>query len=152
MKPTDRQLFDSRNSVWLDLGLLIARFGFGGTLILRHGLAKIPALLASPIQFFDPLGLGAGPSLGLAIFAEVVCALALIVGYRSRLACLPLIVNFAVIVLVIHRLQVPGNRGELALLYLVAFLVLCLTGPGRYSLDYWLGARSHRSSVDSSPP
>lgn len=152
MKLKDNRSVGTRDNVWMDVGLLIARVGFGGALILSHGLAKIPALLARPVQFFDPLGLGAGPSLGLAIFAEVVCALAVIVGYRSRLACLPLIVNFAVIVLVIHGLQVPGDRGELALLYLVAFLVLCLTGPGRYSLDYRRGARSHRSSADSSPP
>jgi len=45
------------------------------------------------------------------------------------------VINFAVIVFVLHKGQVPGDRGELALLFLVAFTALLLTGPGRYSLD-----------------
>lgn len=121
--------------MWRDVGLLIARVGFGGTLILRHGITKIPVLLAAPVQFFDPLGLGPAPSLVLAIFAEVFCALAVLLGVFSRAACIPLIVNFTVITVVLHGMKVPEDRGELALLYLVAFLVLFMTGPGRFSLD-----------------
>ena len=140
----------ARDGAWRDLGLLVARVGFGGTLLLRHGLAKFPALLANPVQFFDPLGLGARPTLALVMFAEVVCALAVVVGYRSRLACLPLIVNFVVIVGLVHRLHVPGDRGELALLYLVAFLLLCLTGAGRYSLDHWLEGQRRDTTAGTS--
>jgi putative oxidoreductase len=114
---------------------LIARVGFSGTLIWRHGVSKIPRLVAEPVEFFDPLGLGPAASLVLATFAECVCAFALAVGILSRFASVALVINFAVIVFVLHEAQVPGDRGELALLYLVAFTTLLLTGPGRYSID-----------------
>jgi len=127
---------DSREESWADWGLLLARLGFGGSLILRHGIGKIPILLVSPVEFLDPVGLGPFVTLLLAIFAEVVCALGVVLGLFFRLSCVPLIVNFAVIVVVMHRLQVPYEKGELALLYLVAFVVLILTGPGRFSLDH----------------
>ena len=69
---------------------------------------------------------------------------ALALGVLSRLACLPLVVNFAVIVFVLHHAQVPGDRGELALLFLVVFTALLLTGPGRYSLDEYLDSSVKR--------
>ena len=132
-------LFDSgRDGSSRDLGLLIARVGFSGTLIWRHGFAKISGLVADPVEFLDPLGLGPGASLALATFAECVCASAVAFGILSRFACLALVINFGVIVFVLHGAQVPGDRGELALLFLVAFTTLLLTGPGRYSLDQWL--------------
>ncbi len=131
-----RTLFHSgRDGFWRDLGVLIARVGFSGTLIWRHGVSKIPALVADPVEFLDPLGLGPAVSLALATFAECVCAFALALGILSRFACLPLVINFGVIVFVLHEAQVPDDRGELALLFLVAFTTLLLTGPGRYSLD-----------------
>ncbi len=135
---------------WRDLGLLIARIGFSGTLIWRHGIPKIPDLAATPVQFLDPLGLGPGVSLALATVAECVCAFALALGILSRFASVGLVINFAVIVLVLHQAQVPGGQGELALLYLVAFTVLLLTGPGRYSLDVVVRqtARPHPSAEE----
>jgi putative oxidoreductase len=55
------------------------------------------------------------------------------------------VINFGVIVFVLHGAQVPGDRGELALLFLVAFTTLLLTGPGRYSLDQRLGGKRNAS-------
>ena len=121
-----------------DWGLLLARIGFAGLLIWRHGIPKLPAFAADPVQFFDPLGLGPWLSLVLATFAEIVCALALGLGIFSRPAALLLMINFGVIVFVLHQAGVPGDRGELAFLFLIAFSVLFLTGPGRYSVDQYL--------------
>ena len=133
------------NGSWRDLGLLIARVGFSGALIWRHGISKIPGLMADPVEFLDPLGLGPTVSLALAAFAECVCAFALALGILSRFACLPLVINFGVIVFVLHQAEVPGDRGELALLFLVAFTTLFLTGPGRYSLDERFGGNRNTS-------
>jgi putative oxidoreductase len=125
----------ARDEFWRDIGLLALRLGFAGAVIWRHGYPKIPALLGNPDQFFDPIGIGGSASLALAAFAEVVCALAVALGWYSRWASLILTGNFVVIVLFLHQLQVPGDRGELALLYLIAFAGLFFTGPGRFSLD-----------------
>ena len=139
-------LFDAgRDGFLRDLGLLVARLGFSGTLFWRHGIRKIPALFAEPVQFLDPLGLGPATSLALATFAEAVCTFALALGLLSRFASMTLVINFAVIVFVLHEARVPDDRGEMALLYLVAFTTLLLTGPGRYSLDEWLRRPRQRS-------
>ena len=142
MSFTDKVRSLVRDELWRDIGILALRIGFAGTLIWRHGYAKIPALINNPDQFLDPIGIGATASLALAVFAEVVCALALVLGWFSRWASLILAGNFTVIVLVFHELEVPGEQGELALLYLIAFAALFLTGPGRFSLDRRLGRRS----------
>lgn len=126
---------------WLHIGLLIGRVGFAVSLIWLHGYSKLPALLTRPNQFFDPLGLGPATSLALAIFAELICAILLALGFLGRWPCVPLVLNFGVIVFVLHEVQVPGDRGELALLYLVAFSMLLLTGPGRYTVPAWLKSR-----------
>lgn len=142
-----------REGSWRDLGLFVARAAFGGSLVVRHGYGKIAVLSSSlfvhPVPFFDPLGLGPTPTLALATFAEVVCSLGVALGLFGRLACLPLVVNFSVIVFVMHELGVPGDRGELALLYLLAFLALLFTGSGRYSIDHWL--RSRQAPTTPSP-
>lgn len=138
-----------RDGRWRALGLLIARVGFGGAVVVRHGYPKIPALLSRPDRFFDPIGIGPEASLALAAFAELVCAIVLMLGLLGRLPAIPLVANFAVIVVPLHRLAVPGDRGELALLYLVAFSTLLLTGPGRYSLGVWLKRRAESSAARS---
>ena len=79
-------------------------------------------------------GLGSSISLGLAVFAEFFCALALILGLGSRLVLIPLIVTMAVAAFVIHGAD-PFGKKELALVYLCAYIGLFLMGSGRYSVD-----------------
>ncbi len=126
----------------------MARVGVSGILIWRHGVPKIPALLSQPVEFQDPLGLGPTVSLALAAFAECVCASAVALGILSRLACLPIVVNFVVIAFVLHQAEVSGPRGELELAFLVVFTALLLTGPGRYSLDEWFRGKRLAGLVD----
>jgi putative oxidoreductase len=136
-RETGRRL--ARNELWRDIGLLVLRVGFAVVVIWRHGYPHLLGLMNTPDQFFDPIGLGATTSLVLATFAEFLCAGLLALGWLSRWCCLILTVNFVVIVFVLHELGVPGDRGELALLYLIAFATLFFTGPGRFSLDQRLG-------------
>lgn len=128
-----------RDPRWMDAGLLVLRVGMAFAVIWRHGYGKLPALLTNPDQFFDPIGIGPTASLALATFAELVCALLVALGAFGRLPSLILTMNFAVIVIFLHEAQVPGDRGELALLYLVAFAALTLTGPGRYGIGALAG-------------
>ena len=116
-----------------DLGLLVLRLTFGIALICGHGWGKLIRLIEGVDRFPDPLGIGAQASLGLTVFAEVFCALAIVVGIVVRPAAAVLTVLFVVAFFVIHGGDPFGDK-ELALVYLAAFVTLLLTGPGRYSL------------------
>lgn len=107
---------------------------FAGILIMTHGWAKIQNFEAYSQGFADPIGLGAQLSLILAIGAEFVAAIFLILGLLSRLAVLPLMFTMGVAVFVVHGADPLGVK-EMALLYLGIFTVLLLLGPGNYSLD-----------------
>lgn len=116
------------------LALLLLRVGSGG-LILTHGLPKLQRLFGgAEIKFADPFGLGPVVSLGLATFAEVVCAVLVIVGFKTRLAVIPLIITMLVAAFYAHW-DDPFGRKELPLLFCIVFISLLLTGGGAYSLD-----------------
>ena len=53
-----------------DIASLIARL-LAGSIMLTHGIPKLENLLTGNIDFPDPLGLGGGFTLVLAILAEV---------------------------------------------------------------------------------
>lgn len=134
------------------LGLLILRLGFGGYMI-THGWPKFQMLMRREFdQFPDPLGIGNTMSLIGAAGAEFVCALLVVVGLITRIACLPLVFSMGVAAFVVHsadpwtmgegaRLYMEGeaerwSSKEPALLFMTAFLALALTGPGRISIDH----------------
>ena len=116
-----------------DLGLLVLRVVFGASLIGAHGWGKLLKLIEGGGGFPDPFGVGSQVSLGLTVFAEVFCALAVIVGIAARPAAAVLTILFAVAFFMIHGGD-PFGEKELAFVYLAAFVTLLLTGPGRYSL------------------
>ena len=117
-----------------DLGLLLLRLGMGG-LMLTHGIPKAQKLLAGgEIQFPDPIGVGATASLALAVFGEVVAPAFLIVGLLTRWAAIPAAATMVVAAFMVHWSD-PLAEKELALLYLVGFVVLLCTGAGHYSID-----------------
>lgn len=115
--------------------LLGARIVFGG-LLFYHGFTKIMALNALSFTFPDPLGIGAPTSLWLVIFAEVFCALACIFGFLFRLSLLPIIFSLGVALFAVHYGD-PFAAKEPALVYLLIFITLYITGPGSYALDNW---------------
>ncbi len=117
----------------LNLGLLLLRVTIG-CMMLVHGLPKLMSLLSGTIEFADPLGLGPQLSLFLAVGAEVGCSLLLIFGLFTRLATLPLIITMGVAITIIHGAD-PYSKKEMALLYLLPYLTLLLTGAGQFSLD-----------------
>lgn len=120
---------------WTSLGLLLARLGAGGMMLFGHGWAKLAGFSDISSRFPDPLGLGSpAMSLGLAVFAEVFCAAAVAVGLATRLASATLAVTMLVAAFLVHSGD-PFSDREPALLYALPFLVLVLTGPGKFSID-----------------
>lgn len=84
--------------------------------------------------FPSVLGFGSYMTLMVSIFAEFCCSMFLITGLMVRLAVIPMIISMAVAFFDVHDAMFP--EGELALIYLIMFIVLYFTGAGRYSLDY----------------
>ena len=118
-----------------DFALLFFRVAIS-IMMLVHGVPKLLSLFGdAEIQFANPIGLGMTASLALAVFAEVICSVLLIIGLGTRLAALPLLITMLVAVLIVH---VPDGWGrqELPLLYAAGYVMLLLTGPGKYSLDH----------------
>lgn len=119
--------------------LLVLRLLFGG-LMLWHGLSKIENFEGLVDIFPNPLGLGRRMSLCLAIFAEVFCSVGVIVGAFFRLALLPLIFTMSVAMAIVHNGQSFAAK-ELALIFLVIFVLLMLVGAGRFALDNIIAVR-----------
>ncbi|MDF2158865.1 DoxX family protein [Algoriphagus sp. CAU 1675] len=115
------------------LVLLIIRLGAGG-MLLTHGIPKINRLMADEIKFADPFGLGPEISLGLATFAEVICAILVMIGFKLRLATIPIMITMLTAAFYAHW-DDPFSRKELPLMFFLTFLGLLVFGGGRFSLD-----------------
>lgn len=122
----------STTMLWLRLLL--------GGMLMTHGLQKLSnyeALAAG--GFPDPIGLGSALSVTLAIGAESGCSIAVILGLLHRAACLPIVFTLLVAFGITHGGSV--TEGELAAVYLTAFVALAVLGPGRFSVDGVLSRR-----------
>ncbi|EDM43964.1 hypothetical protein SCB49_10252 [unidentified eubacterium SCB49] len=116
------------------LGALIMRLGFGG-LMLTHGIPKLLRLLDGNLEIVgDPLGVGALLSSILVIIGEVVAPLLIIIGFKVRLAAIPVIITMLVAAFMIHGAD-PLAKKEMALLYLTGYLAIGLMGAGKYSVS-----------------
>ena len=124
-----------------DLALLLLRVWSGLAMLFLHGWGKMvnfnqvaerfPALVGTPSL-----------SLGLAVFAEVVCAVLLTLGLFTRFAALNLAVTMGIAFFAVHGGALSGeNSGELAFIYLATYAVLLLAGGGRFSVDARLGKK-----------
>ena len=123
----------------LDLGLLLLRLASGG-LMMVHGAQKASQWSTMSEGFPDPFGVGHAASLALAIFAELFCALLVVLGAFTRLALVPLMTTMVVAAFIIHGAD-PWAKKELAIFYLSVYVALFFAGPGRYSVDHKRRAR-----------
>lgn len=113
--------------------LLTARIIFG-TLLMSHGIQKLMNFSELSLAFPDPLDLGSNFSLILAIFGELACPAAFIIGFLYRLAMIPMIFTMSVAFFVVHGND-PFAVKELAFVYLVIFILLYIAGPGKFAID-----------------
>lgn len=116
-----------------NIGLFTLRVGIG-CFMLVHGWQKLSGFSQMADKFPDPIGMGSQLSLISAIGAEVGCSLLLIAGLGTRLAALPLAFTMLVAHFVVHAKD-PWEIKELAAIYLLIYVVILLTGPGKFSLD-----------------
>jgi len=125
-----------------DIAALLLRLGFGFYMLLGHGIPKIPRLFADEVRFASVFGMPPFMSLLLAVFAEVVCAVAIIVGFKTKWAVIPLIFTMLVAGLYIHWNDpwfavnaAGGSSKEMAMLFLFGYLGVYFLGSGKYSVD-----------------
>lgn len=116
-----------------DWGVLILRVGVS-LLMLTHGYPKLTRAIGGDHSFADPIGIGEGLSLVLTVFAEFFCSVLLILGLASRAVLIPLIITMTVVTFIIHG-DDPFDKKEHALLFLIPYITLFITGPGKFSID-----------------
>ncbi|MCA1752086.1 MAG: DoxX family protein [Flavobacteriales bacterium] len=125
-------------SVLFEFTYVLLRIGLGLGM-LTHGYPKLMKLLeGGEIKFADPIGIGATASLALAVFAEALCSALIALGLLTRAATVPLIITMAVAAFVVHGSD-PFGKKEMALLYLLGYLVIFAKGSGKLSLDRLIG-------------
>ncbi|MEX2044885.1 MAG: DoxX family protein [Opitutus sp.] len=125
-----------------DVALLVMRIWFGGSMLWLHGSGKLTGFSSMMEKFPDFFGIGSTASLCLAIFGELVCSVFLVLGLFTRAAALFSGITMFVAFWFAHggKLSGPGN-GELAFIYLGAYVILFIAGAGRHSLDANMGAK-----------
>jgi putative oxidoreductase len=82
---------------------------------------------------------------------EFVCGSLVAVGFLSSPACLTLLIDMVVAVLTDSLSTLPKGLSPLSwlddflylpeVLYVLFFIWLICTGPGKFSVDYWLAAK-----------
>ncbi len=128
--------FTSLNLKQVDIALLVLRLGVAA-LMLTHGTPKLIKLFTQDeITFQDPLGLGMVTTLALVVFAEFICSILIAVGLATRLAVIPLIITMLTVLLIVHA-DSPFAKQEMPLIYLLIYVVLLITGAGKFALDYY---------------
>jgi len=129
----------------IDIALLIGRVSIA-LFMLVHGIPKITYLLQDEVQFMDFMGLGPEISLALTIFAEVVCSIFILFGLATRFALIPLIITMLVAVFIVHGAD-PFSAQEMGLHYLLGYVLLFITGSGKYSVDQLIVSRQSQKMV-----
>jgi len=116
-----------------DLGLLLLRISVGG-LMLFHGVAK----LIHGISFLvENMG-----AFGYAVYiGEVLAPIAILIGFRTRIAAVLLAITCVVAIATAHAQDIfsiseyGGYANELLMLYLLGSAALFFTGAGKYAVS-----------------
>lgn len=123
----------------IDLGLLILRIVIA-LLMLLHGIGKLNGGLDFIKGILAAKGLPGFIAYG-AVIGEILAPLALLIGFRTRIAALVYAFNCLVAILLVHSAHVfalsetGGWAIELLGLYLFASAVLWFTGGGKYAIS-----------------
>ena len=117
-----------------NIALLILRIVFAGSMLYGHGLGKLNRLLEGNLSFSNPLGIGEIPTLILAVFSEFLAPIFIIIGYKTKFFSFFPAATMFVAAFIVHWGD-PFGRVEKALLFLTIFVILMMTGAGKYSVD-----------------
>ena len=134
-----KKLFSTRTSDnSLSFALLLLRLGFGGLVAINYGWQKLSHFNSFIAKWKSTIGLSPAIELSLVTFAEFFCAIFVVLGLFTRLAVIPLIITMVVIVFKVNGAKYAGNAA-FPLVLLIGFIALLFTGPGKVSLDRFVG-------------
>jgi len=129
--------------------LLILRIVFAGSMLFGHGLSKLNKLIDGTtwdflfglipyphfnITWANPIFIGDVPTLILAVFSEFLAPIFILIGYKTKFFSFFPAATMFVAAFIVHWGD-PFGKVEKALLFLAVFVILMLTGPGKYSID-----------------
>ena len=126
--------YSTFNDRTMDLGLLFLRASGALFLLFVHGLPKLLDFKAQLLLIEDPFHMGATLTLGMAIFAEVLCPLLILTGVLARMACLPILFLLLVALVVVHS-DWSVEQGQFGWLLIIIFTSVLIAGPGRLALN-----------------
>ena len=133
-----KKLFTTNYSAGaFNMAMLLLRLTLG-ILMMNHGFDKLIHFTKTAEQMPSLFGMGGTVSTTLVVFAEFFCSLFIVLGLFTRLACIPLIICMAYALFKAHKGEVFGD-GEMAALYLGAYISLLIVGPGKVSVDGMIG-------------
>ncbi|MBS1743902.1 MAG: DoxX family protein [Bacteroidetes bacterium] len=116
-----------------NIAMLLLRIVFG-ILLMNHGYGKLSHFTDTSQHMPQFLGMSSSITTALVVFAEFFCALFVILGLFTRFAAMIIVINMSYALIVAHKWDV-FSTGEMATLFLGAFFVLLLIGPGKISVD-----------------
>lgn len=102
-------------------------------MLLAHGWGKLINFPTLMDTFPDPLGIGSMFSLTLAVFAEVICSILIILGVKTKWFAVPGLITMMIAAFMVHASD-PFNVKEKAILYGLGYVVLMITGGGKFSV------------------
>lgn len=116
-----------------DFGLLVLRISIGG-LMLFHGVAKILHGISFLVE-------NMGTFAYAVYIGEVLAPLAILLGWRTKIASVIFAINCIVAIAVAHAQDIfsisehGGYANELLMLYLLGSIALFFTGAGKYAIS-----------------
>jgi len=122
-----------------DIGLLILRLSLG-VLMLLHGVSKLIHGLGFIKGMLSEMGLPSFVAYGVLV-GEVIAPLALILGFRARIAAAVYALNCLVAISMVHAQSLftlndhGGWSVELLGLYLFGAVAVFFTGAGQYAVS-----------------
>ncbi|MCU0397920.1 MAG: DoxX family protein [Cyclobacteriaceae bacterium] len=116
----------------IDAGVLLLRLF--SVFLMVYGWDKFINFEEKSSYWPNPFHIGSVATLVLTIVAELVCPVFIILGFYTRIALVPAMINMIMAILIGHTGQ-PFMEREHAFSFLIPFVVIFLNGPGRYSMD-----------------
>ncbi|MEO1031717.1 MAG: DoxX family protein [Bacteroidota bacterium] len=118
-----------------DLTLLLFRVLVSLSMINTHGMKKLMDFEGTVAHIPDPIGVGGEVSAVIAIMANIIAPIFVILGLGTRLAILPILSVTLTGFFIVHGND-PWSVRDVPLMYSLAYLALFFLGAGKYSLDY----------------